>query len=108
MSRQIAILDSAKEEFRDIKRHVKKEFGESTWNAVNAEYKAAFLRIEDSPESDMQIGDLADVGIANVKYMLVRQTRIVYAFDAALILVHMAIHARRDFRSHLFRRLLGR
>ena len=56
----------------------------------------------------MQIGDLADVGIANGKYMLVRQTRIVYEFDEALILVHMAIHARRDFRSHLFRRLLGR
>lgn len=39
--RNIVILDSAKEELKDIKQYVRAKFSDSVWNTINAEYKAA-------------------------------------------------------------------
>jgi toxin ParE1/3/4 len=103
----VIILDSAKEEFKDIKRYVKKEFGDAVWNTVNTEYKLAIQRIKATPELGSAIDQLTDLGVTHVKYTLVRQTKIVYEFDENQVLVHMFIHTKRDFRTHLFKRLLG-
>lgn len=105
--RRILILGSAQEEFRDIKSCVKKEFGEFAWNAVNAEYKTAFQLIKNNPEIGSCIDELKALGITNIRCTLVRQTRIVYEFDENMVLIHMFIHTRRDFRAHLFKRLLN-
>ena len=107
VANKIVILDSAKEEFKDIKTYVKKEFGDSVWNTVNAEYKAAIQRVKETPQIGSTIDELKDLGITNVRSTLVRQTKIVYEFDETQILVHMFIHTKRDFRTHLFKRLLG-
>ncbi|MFT4243450.1 MAG: type II toxin-antitoxin system RelE/ParE family toxin [Acidovorax sp.] len=106
MARSIVILGSAKEEFKAIKSRVKSEFGDNIWNTVNAEYKKAFDRIQNRPELGRHIDELRDLGVANVRYRLVRQTRVVYEFDDAQAIVHMFIHTRRDFRTHLLQRLL--
>lgn len=107
MSRRIVILDSAKEEFKDIKKYVKRKFGDSIWNTVNAEYKDAFARIKANPQIGSYVDELKDLGITKVKYVLVRQTRIVYEFDESLIIIHMLIGTRRDFRTHLLKRLFS-
>lgn len=107
MPRQIIILDSAREEFKDIKKYVVKEFGSVTWNTINAEYKKTVRLIKTSPEINAPVDELKDLGILNVRYALVRQTRIVYEFDESLVLIHMLIHTRRDFRAHLFKRLFN-
>lgn len=107
MPRNFVILDSAKEEFRDIKKYVKKDFSDLIWNKVNAEYKAAFKLIQSNPNSGSSIEELKELGITNVKYKLVRQTRIVYEFDDELISVHMFISTKRDFMAHLLKRLLN-
>lgn len=107
MTRKIVIIESAKEEFKDIKIYVKRQFGGSTWNTVNAEFKAAFERIKQNPEVGSHIDELKELGITNIKYMLVRQTKVVYEFDDTFVLVHVLINTKRDFRTHLFKRLLS-
>jgi len=106
VSRRIVILDSAQGEFRDIQKHVQRAFGTSVWREVLAEYKASLERIQHNPEAGSPIDELKEVGIANVRFRLVRQTRVVYAFDDSRVIVHMFIHTRRDFRTHLLKRLL--
>ncbi|MCL2658643.1 MAG: type II toxin-antitoxin system RelE/ParE family toxin [Betaproteobacteria bacterium] len=107
MANRIVVLDSAKEEFEDIKRYVKKEFGGTVWNAVNAEYKASIKQIKNNPEIGSCIDELKELGIENIKYTLVRQTRIVYEFADDLIVIHMFISTKRDFRTHLLKRLFN-
>jgi toxin ParE1/3/4 len=104
--RSVILLDSAKEEFKEIKKYVQLEFGDSVWNAVNAEYKKAIQRIKKSPRAGSPVDEVTEVGITNVKYVLVRQTKIVYEFDETQVLVHMFINTKRDFRTHLLKRLL--
>ena len=71
MANKIVILDSAKEEFEDIKRYVKKEFGDAVWNTVKAEYKTSIKQIKN------------------------------------WVVIHMFISTKRDFRTHLLKRLLN-
>ncbi len=104
--RNIVILDSAKEELKDIKQYVRAKFGDSVWNTINAEYKAAIQRIKQTTQSGSYIDELKELGVTNVKYILVRQTRVVYEFDDNIVLIHLFINTRRDFRTHLFKRLL--
>lgn len=107
ISRRIFILDSAKSEFKDIKAYVNNKFGVPVWNSVNAEYKKAIQQIKENPHLGSYIDELKDLGMANIKYILVRQTRVVYEFDDDLVLVHMFIDTKRDFREHLLKRLLA-
>ncbi|MFQ6403933.1 type II toxin-antitoxin system RelE/ParE family toxin [Methylophilus sp. 'Pure River'] len=107
MSRNLVILDSAKEEFKEIKTYVKRQFGETVWNQVNDEYKAAFKLIKSNPQSGSPIEELKTLGINHVQYRLVKQTRIVYEFDDNLILIHMFISTKRDFTNHLMKRLFN-
>lgn len=108
VSRRIVILDSAKEELREIRKYVRKEFGGSVWNEVNAQYRNSFRLIKEDPQIGSCIDELKEIGIVDVRYVLVRQTRVVYQFDEALVLVHMFIATRRDFRTHLLKRLFAR
>jgi len=107
VSRRIVILGSAKEEFKDLKKYVQRDFGDSVWKTVNAEYKDAFKRIKENPKIGSYVDELKELGIANVKYVLVRQTRVVYEFDDSLIIIHMFIGTRRDFRTHLLKRMFS-
>ncbi|MFL9710040.1 type II toxin-antitoxin system RelE/ParE family toxin [Methylobacillus sp. Pita1] len=107
MSRRFVILDSAKEEFKDIKKYVKREFGDSVWHTINAEYKGCFRLIKENPKIGSHIDELKEIGITNIRYALVQQTRIVYEFDNYLIIIHMFIGTRKDFRTHLLKRLFS-
>lgn len=53
----------------------------------------------------MGIDELKALGTTHFKNTLVRRTRRVYEFDDSLVITHMCIGTRRDFRSHLFQRL---
>ena len=105
--RKIFILDSAMGEFKDIKAYVNNKFGASAWNSANAEYKKAIQQIKENSHLGSYIDELKDLGMTNIKYILVRQTRVVYEFDDNLVLVHMFIDTKRDFREHLLKRLLA-
>lgn len=107
MIKEFVILDSAKEDFKEIKAYIKKEFGKSTWNTVNEEYKTAFDIIKKKPEHGTNIVELQQFGITNIKYRLVRQTKIVYEFGDSAIYVRMFISTKMDFRTHLLKRIFS-
>jgi toxin ParE1/3/4 len=107
MTRQAVILDGAKADFSEIKKHVKRQFGELVWAEVNLEFKDTIERITANPMLGTHIDELAGLGHDNFRKILVRQTRVVYELDDQQLIVHMFIHAKRDFKTHLEHRLLG-
>lgn len=107
MARNALILDSAKSEYKAIKQHVKREFGEASWDKTHAAFKGAIALIKHAPEMGVEIDELTALGITAFRSKLVGQTRIIYEFDDVNVLIHMFIHTRRDFRSHLINRVLG-
>ena len=106
MSRKVTILDAAKPDFRQVRAYVKAQFGDMVWAEVNLEFKAMVTTIGLNPQAGKQIEELADLGQKNFRFRLVRQTKIVYEYGDEEVLVHMFIHAKQDFRTHLMKRLL--
>lgn len=107
MSRKVIILHVAKPDFREIKTHVKSQFGDAVWNDVNEEFKTTINNIALNPEAGKEVEELKELGQENFRTRLVRQARIVYEYDDKEVLVHMFIHIKRDFRAHLMRRLFN-
>ncbi|BAP44783.1 putative uncharacterized protein [Pseudomonas sp. StFLB209] len=106
MVREIVILDSAKDDFRDVKRYVNDQFGKGVWETVNAEYKEAFRNIQANPEHGADIDELKQFGVTNIKFRLVRQTKVIYEFDDRIVYIRMLIGTRMDFSRHLTKRVL--
>jgi plasmid stabilization system protein ParE len=107
MSRKVIILNVAKSDFREIKDYIKAQFGEDVWKEVYQEFKNTIRSIGLNPESGKKIEELCELGQDNFRIRLVRQTKIVYEFDEKKALVYMFIHSKRDFRTHLLKRLFG-
>ena len=107
MSRTIFVLDVAKSDFRDIKNYIKNQFGETVWNEVNQEFKATISDIGRHPEAGKSLEEFRDLGEGNFRLRLVRQTRIIYEYDDNQVWVHLFIHTKRDFRTHLMKRMLN-
>jgi plasmid stabilization system protein ParE len=108
MNRKVIILDVAKPDYRDIKNSVKNQFGETVWNEVNQEFKTTISSMGLTPEAGTVIEELNDLGEGNFRMRLVRQTRIVYQYDDKQVLIHMFVHTKRDFRTHLMKRMLNK
>lgn len=105
MRHKVVILDVAKPDFRQVRTYVKAQFGETVWEDVNLEFKAAIKNIGLNPEAGKQIDELVELGQTNFRFRLVRQTKIVYESDDKEVLVHMFIQTKQDFRTHLMKRL---
>ena len=107
MTRTAVILNGAKADFREIKKYVKQQFGDAVWSEVNQEFKDTIRRVTTIPLLGTHIEELGLLGFDNFRKTSVRQTRVVYEFDNQQLIVHMFIHAKRDFRTHLEKRLLA-
>lgn len=107
MTRQAVILNGAKADFRDIKSRVKTQFGDLVWAQVNQEFKDAIQHVATNPLLGTRIAELSALGDDNYRQTLVRQTRVVYEFNSQQLIVHMFIHTKRDFKTHLEQRLLA-
>ena len=58
-------------------------------------------------EAGKELEELKELGQDSFRTRLVGQVKIVYEYDDKEVLVHMFIHAKRDFRVHLMRRLFN-
>jgi plasmid stabilization system protein ParE len=106
MTRHAVILDGAKAAFSEIRKYVKKQFGDLVWSEVNQEFKDTIKQIAVNPMLGTHVEELTGLGYDNFRQTLVRQTRVVYEFDSQQLIVHMFIHTKKDFKTHLAHRLL--
>jgi plasmid stabilization system protein ParE len=107
MTRNAVILNGAKADFREIRHYVKTKFEDSVWADVNQEFKDTIGQITANPQLGTHIEELGFLGFENFRKTLVRQTRVVYEVNSEQIIVHMFIHTKRDFKTHLEMRLLS-
>ncbi len=107
MTQNAVVLNGAKADFHEIKLYVKKTFGDLVWVEVNQEFKDTIRHITINPSLGTNPEELGFLGFGNFRKTLVRQTRVVYEFNSTQVIVHMFIHTKRDFKTHLEQRLLS-
>jgi plasmid stabilization system protein ParE len=107
MTRQSVVLNGAKQDFLEIKKYVRQAFGDLVWAEVNLEFKDTIKHLAANPLHGTRLDELAGLGYDNFRKTLVRQTRVVYEFDSQQLIIHMFVHTKRDFKTHLEKRLLA-
>jgi plasmid stabilization system protein ParE len=107
MTRTAVILDGAKADFRDIKKYVKRQSGDLVWAEVNQEFKSTIQQIATNPLPGTTIDELAGLGFDSFRETCVRQTRLICECNSEQAIVHMFIHTKREFKTHLAHRLLS-
>ena len=51
MTRPVFVLSAAKEDYREIRAYVRKNFGNTVWQEVDAEYKKILSQLGEMPEA---------------------------------------------------------
>lgn len=106
MTRHAVILDGAKADFREIREYVRRQFGDAVWQQVNQEFKDTIKAVTANPMLSTQIEELVALGYDQFRQTLVRQTRVIFEFTSTQVIVHLFVHTKRDFKTHLEKRLL--
>lgn len=106
MTRPVFVLSAAKEDYREIRAYVRKNFGNTVWQEVDAEYKKVLSHLGEMPEAGSIPEEIVTLGLTDCRQRLVRQTRVVYQIKDEGIYVHMFVDTNRDFQTMLYKRLM--
>ncbi|WP_175888126.1 type II toxin-antitoxin system RelE/ParE family toxin [Burkholderia contaminans] len=106
MSHKVHILAFAKDDYREIRSYVKRQFGNNVWKEVEADYKKVIGQIAEMPETGSIPEEVSALGITDYRQRLVRQTRVLYQIKDNEIYVHMFLDTNRDFQTMLLKRLM--
>jgi plasmid stabilization system protein ParE len=102
----VQILAAARDDFREIKKWVKKQHGDAVWQEVNLRFKAMLHNMGEYPLAGKITEEALALGLNDVRQRLVGPTRIIYQFDGTTVYVHMFVSTRQNFMTHLSNRLL--
>ncbi|NMW20072.1 MAG: type II toxin-antitoxin system RelE/ParE family toxin [Chlorobiaceae bacterium] len=106
MARSVFILDSAKDDYREIRKYVKHKFGEKVWQDSDQKYKEMLKNIGEFPFAGLIPDEAIQLGLQGIRERLVGQTRVIYEVASQSLYVHMFVSTRRDFTTMLTNRLL--
>ncbi len=106
MAHSVFILDSAKNDYREIRKYVRHKFGEKVWKASEQQYKEVLSNIGEFPFAGFVPEEAVSLGLQGIRESLVGQTRVIYEVDEQDVYVSMFVSTRRDFMTMLTDRLL--
>lgn len=104
MALSVFILNSAKDDYREIKKYVIDKFGEKVWNDSEQHYKEVLRDIGEFPYAGFVPEEAVKLGLG-VRERLVGQTRVIYEVGVEVVYVHMFVSTRRDFMTMLTDRI---
>jgi toxin ParE1/3/4 len=102
----VFILNCAKDDYREIRRYVRRKFGTAVLESSEQQYKETLRDIGDFPLAGFVPDEAVKLGLQGIRERLVGQTRVVYEVGAQDVYVHMFVSTRRDFMTMLTDRLL--
>ena len=106
MAHSVFILDSAKSDYREIRKYVRHKFGEKVWRESEQKYKEVLRDIGEFPFAGLVPDEALSLGLQGIRERLVGQTRVIYEVGEQEVYVFMFVSTRRDFMTMLTDRLL--
>lgn len=106
MAHSVFILDSAKGDYREIRKYVRHKFGETVWRELEQKFKEVLSDIGEFPFAGLVSDEALSLGLQGIRERLVGQTRVIYEVGEQDVYVFMFVSSRRDFMTMLTDRLL--
>ncbi|MEI8186944.1 MAG: hypothetical protein WCG19_09630 [Chlorobiaceae bacterium] len=106
MAHSVFVLESAKDDYREIKKYVIQKFGVKVWQDSDLKYKVMLNNIGEFPVAGLVPDEAVQLGLQGIRERVVGQTRVIYEVVSHRIYVHMFVSTRHDFMAMLADRLL--
>ena len=106
MALSVYILDSAKDDYREIRKYVKQKFGEKIWQDSLQQYKEVLKNMAEYPSAGLVPDEAMQLGLQGIRERLVGQARVIYDVASHSLYVYMFVSTRRDFMTMLAERVL--
>ena len=108
MTLRAVFLKSAEADIRELRAYVVKNFGKAAWQSTYGELKGAVALIESFPEGGAIPDELRNLNLHQYRQVVSGMNRLIYRVDANTAYIYVVCDTRRDFKSLLLRRLIGR
>ena len=106
MAHSVFILDSSKNDYREIRKYVRHKFGATVWRESEQKFKEVLRDIGEFPFAGFIPDEALSLGLQGIRERLVGQTRVIYEVVEQDVYVSMFVSTRRDFMTMLTDRLL--
>jgi len=106
VAHSVFILDSSKNDYREIRKYVRHKFGATVWRESEQKFKEVLSDIGEFPFAGLVPGEALSLGLQGIRERLVGQTRVIYEVGEQDVYVSMFVSTRRDFMTMLTDRLL--
>lgn len=105
---KVVVLNPAKQDTKEIRNYIIKNFGDSVWQETYSKIKQTLLNIKDFPDSGTIPEELNGFLDNSYRQALSGMNRIIYQKADDTIYIHLIIDTRRDLTEILAKRLLKR
>jgi len=107
VAHSVFILDSAKSDYREIRKYVRHKFGAQVWMDSEQKYRDVLRDIGEFPFAGCVPDEAFALGLQGIRERLVGRTRVIYDVGEQNVYVSMFVSIRRDFMKMLTDRLLN-
>ena len=103
MSRTVVFLQSAAEDLREIRRHIRRNFSQKVWLDSYGQIRKAIQNLEHFPHAGHRLPELPATHFLQI---LAVKKRVVYEVVADKVYIHLICDSRQDLKIKLARRPL--
>lgn len=106
MTFRVVILHSAKNDLKDIKSYLIREFSASTWQTSFEALKQAMRRLETQPYAGSIPEEIERLTMSQYRQVVSGMNRIIYEIREQTIYVHIIADTRKNLQALLLKNLI--
>lgn len=106
MSLKVVILNSAKQDLKELRNYVLARFSDSVWSDTSTQLKKAMQLLSVAPYAGAVPEEIEMLNLNEYRQVVSGKNRIIYEIRQEVVFVHAVIDVRRDMVSQLTKRLL--
>jgi plasmid stabilization system protein ParE len=106
MNFRIVILNSAKQDLKELKTYIINNFSAKTWRTTYTRIKEATRNLQKFPQTGSIPEEFLSLNLTQYRQILSGMNRIIYEVRQKVIYIHIIVDTRRDMNTLLTQRLL--
>ena len=106
MTFRVVILHSAKNDLKDIKSYLIRQFSTSTWQQSYDALKQAIRRLETQPYAGSIPEEIEKLNLSQYRQVISGMNRIIYEIRDQTVFVHIIADTRKSLQALLLKHLI--
>ncbi|MFO2463110.1 type II toxin-antitoxin system RelE/ParE family toxin [Pseudomonas sp. 15FMM2] len=106
MSFRVVILQSAKNDLKDIKSYITRRFSAATWQQTYEYLKQAIRHLETHPYAGAMPEEVEKLNLNQYRQIVSGMNRVIYEIRGQIIYIHIIADTRKSLQALLLKNLI--